>query len=394
MLAYRTALTPDIVFLNNIVMEFTRAALILALVLTTFSIPVEAQTSAAAPQSRQLRAFAAELDSLRKAHQVPGLAAAIVHDQEVIWSKGYGMAYLDDEVPVTPDTPFWIASITKTFVGLLFLQLEADGVISLDDRINDVPEWDDFCEAFSESGIIFGQDLRCGEAITIRQILNHTVNGEPGTRFFYNPIMYSRLSRFIEHVHGHSVRSVEGRQNTLAKLVQERILAPARMQRTMSSQWQREKALVFFDMAQGHGTEDGYYVRRPRPERELAGGAGIVSTVEDLARYDIALDTGTLASEAIMEKLFTPAVTPDGTVLPYAFGWYVQEYRGERLVWHSGWDEEAGFSALYLKVPERDLTLILLANGEGVWWGNPLDRAEVERSAFASAFLDRFVIGS
>lgn len=73
--------------------------------------------------------------------------------------------------------------------------------------------------------------------------------------------------------------------------------------------------------------------------------------------------------------------------------WYVQEYRGHRLVWQSGWDEEAGFSALYLKVPERDLTLILLANGEGLWWENRLDRADVERSPFARAFLDRFVFG-
>lgn len=301
------------------------------------------------------------------------------------------MAYLDDEVPVTPDPPFWIASVTKTFLGPLFLQLEAAGEISLDDRINDVPEWDAFCDWFSRSGIVFGRDLRCDAPITIRHILHHTVNGEPGTRFFYNPFMYSRLSRYMEHVYGGSVRSVEGRQNRLAQLVEERILEPAGMKRTMSSQWQTEKALVFFDMAQGYGIEDGEYVRRPRPERELAGGAGIVSTVEDLARYDIALDTGALASRAVMEKLFTPAVTSEGSVLPYAFGWYVQEYHGERLIWHSGRDEEAGFSALYLKVPERGLTLILLANGEGLRWENPLDGAEVQKSAFARAFLSRFV---
>jgi hypothetical protein len=71
----------------------------------------------------------------------------------------------------------------------------------------------------------------------------------------------------------------------------------------------------------------------------------------------------------------------------------VQDYRGETLVWHAGWDEEAGFSALYLKVPARRLTLILLANGEGLHWGNPLDAAMVERSPFARAFLKRFVFG-
>lgn len=343
---------------------------------------------------KHLQLFAEKLESLRKEHAIPGLAATVVHNQAQIWSEGYGMADLEEKVPVTSDTPFWIASVTKTFLGLLFLLLDADGEISLDDRINEVPEWGKFCKWLTNSGIIFGEDLRCNEAITVRHILNHTVNGKPGTRFSYNPFMYSRLSRYIEHAYGRSVNSVKGQHNTLAQIVEERILSPARMERTMSSQWQRSKALVFFDMAQGYGISNGNYDRRTRPGRALPGGAGIVSTVNDLARYDVALDTNVLASGDIMKKLFAPAVTPSGTSLPYAFGWYVQEYCGERLVWHSGWDEEAGFSALYLKVPARELTLILLANSEGLWWGNPLDGAEVEKSAFAQAFLNLFIFGN
>jgi CubicO group peptidase (beta-lactamase class C family) len=340
-------------------------------------------------------AFDAKLEALRREHKLPGLAVAVVRDGKLAWSKGYGFADQEKEVAVTPDTPFWIASVTKTFLGLLFLQLEADGKISLDDKINDVPKFDSLCEWLAGSTIPFGKDLRCNAPITIRNILNHTVNGTPGTRFLYNPIMYSRLSRYIEHKNGRSVDLVEGRQNTMAQLVETRILAPAGMSRTMSSQWQREKALVYFDMAQGFGVDkEGYLIKRPHPERELAGGAGIVSTVLDLAKYDIAIDSGKLASKAVMEKLFTPAKAPDGTTLPYAFGWYVEEYRGEKLYWHSGWDEEAGFSALYLKVPAKRLALILLANGEGLWWDNPLDKAEVEKSPFAQAFFDRFVFTS
>lgn len=343
---------------------------------------------------QEIRSFEARLEALRKEHRIPGLSAAVVKDYKLAWAKGFGLAYAEDEIPVTPDTPFWIASVTKTFIGLLFLQLEADGKVRLDDRISEVPQWDSFCSWFSTSGIAFSKDLRCQAPITIRDILRHTANGEPGTRFLYNPILFSRLSRYIEHKHGRSVDEVEGRHNTMARLVEERILTPAGMRRTMASQWHREKALVFFDLAQGYGvTKEGYLVRRPRPERELAGGAGIVSTVEDLARYDVALDTGVIAPEALRRKLFTPAKSPDGKDLPYAYGWYVQDYRGEKLYWHSGWDEEAGFSALYLKVPSRRLTLILLANGEGLWWGNPLDRAEVESSPFARAFLDQFVFG-
>jgi CubicO group peptidase (beta-lactamase class C family) len=336
-------------------------------------------------------AFDHELDTLRKTHHLPGLAAAVVQNGKLAWAKGYGFADYGDSVPVTTDTPFWIASVTKTFIGLLFLQLEEEGKVHLDDRLQDVPGELEFCRDLAHSGSIFGRDLHCDRPITIRDILHHASNGEPGTRFYYNPLMYSRLSRYIEHVYRHSVRDVEGRQNTMAQLVQSHILGPAGMRRTMSSQWQREKMDVFFDMTQGYGFENGVYVRRPRPERSLKGGAGIVSTVEDLARYDIALDNGGLASPAVMKKLFTPATTPDGKTLPYAFGWFVQTYRNVRLVWHSGWDEEAGFSAMYLKVPDRHLALILLGNGEGIWWNNPLDKAAIQTSPFAQAFLNRFV---
>lgn len=126
----------------------------------------------------------------------------------------------------------------------------------------------------------------------------------------------------------------------------------------------------------------------------MAGGAGVVSTVLDLARYVEALDAGTLASPAVMNKLTTPLLDRDGYALPYAYGWYVQDYRGERLVWHSGWDPDAGTSPLLLRVPSRGLALILLANGEGVHWDTPLDKGEVEGSPYARGFLDQFVFGS
>jgi len=345
---------------------------------------------------QQFSSFSKELDSLRIVHHIPGLAAGIVEDQKLTWSKGYGNSHFDTEdgavyKSVTPDTPFWIASVTKTFVGLLFLQLDEQGKINLDDRINDMPGWANLCSWLAQSKIIFGQDLRCDAPITIRNILNHTVNGEPGTEFFYNPIMYSRLSRYLEYIYGNPIAVAERGQNKMAQLIQEKILGSAGMHRTMSSQWQQAKAQVFFDMAQGYEYKNGKYIRCMRPERHLAGGAGIVSTVSDLAKYDIALDTGKLASKSTMIKLFTPAVTPDSITLPYAFGWYVQEYKNEKLIWHSGWDEDAGFSALYLKVPERDLTLIVLANSEGIWWDNPLDKAQVEKSEFAQVFLNHFV---
>ena len=71
---------------------------VVAFVVVAFSMPVVAQASEVSAPNRELQTFAAELDSLRKAHHIPGLAAAVVRDQTLIWSEGYGMAYLDDEV--------------------------------------------------------------------------------------------------------------------------------------------------------------------------------------------------------------------------------------------------------------------------------------------------------
>ena len=337
-------------------------------------------------------AFDQQLFQFRQSSRISGLAAGIVKDGKPAWTGFYGFADIDQTIQVNVDTPYWIASVTKTFIALLFLKLEEEGKVNLKDRINDVPEWQDFCKWITTSGNVFGKDLHCDAPITIENILHHTSNGTPGTRFYYNPLMYSRLSRYLQVKFGKPVDEVEGRQNIMAQLVEEKILKPVGMQRTMSSLWQREKCDVFFDMAQGLGLKDGKLVKRPLPDRELAGGAGIVSTIGDLARYDAALDSGTLASKTVMAKLFTPATAPDGSALPYAFGWYVEDYRGHRLYWHSGWDPDAGYSAIYLKVPDHRITLILLANGEGLSWNNPLDAAIIEQSPIARFFLDLFIV--
>lgn len=369
--------------------------LILSFFLIGFSFGASSQIHKT-NNKEQFDAFSLKLDSLRKEKNIPGLAGILIKDQNVIWSEGYGASHFDTGdgnvyKKVTPDTPFWIASVTKTFLGLLFLQLENEGKIDLDEKINDMPNWDNFCNWLANSRIIFGKNLHCNKTITIKNILNHTVNGEPGTQFFYNPIMYSRLSRYIEYKYGNSVDAVEQGHNKLAQLIQEYILSPSGMDNTMSSQWQEEKAETYFNMAQGYKYIDGGYTTLLPPERHIAGGAGIVSSVNDLAKYDIALDTQKLGDKKLMNKLFSPVKTTNQDILPYAFGWYVQDYKGKKLIWHAGWDEEAGFTALYIKVPEENLTFILLANSEGMWWGNPLDKAEVHKSLFAKLFLDSFL---
>ena len=339
----------------------------------------------------------AALDSLRQAHRIPGLAAVVVQDGETVWADGFGVAEVDEGVPATPDTPFWVASVTKTFVGLTFLQLADDGVVDLEARMSDVPEFDGLCADLVAAEHPLAQGLDCGAPITARDLLQHTAAVDRGHAFSYNPILFSRLSRYLEWAVNDSTE-IEGSLNELARQIEARILAPAGMTRTTASGWDRTKMDVVFDQARGYGVEEGddgawWWVQRPQPKRAIPGGAGVVSTALDLGRYLEALDAGALASPEVMDALLKPPLDRDGRPLPYAVGWYVQEVGGERVAWHSGWDPEHGASALLMWLPERRLGFAVLANGEGVWWGNGLREAAVERSAFARAFLDRFVGG-
>lgn len=145
-------------------------------------------------------------------------------------------------------------------------------------------------------------------------------------------------------------------------------------------------------LAQPYRIDDaGTAQRSPaRPPQGDGAAGGVVGTVLDLARFDIALDQDVLISAESRAGMMTGTRSIDGEELPYGLGWYVQDYEGHKLVWHSGRWEDA-YSALYLKIPKLNLTFIVLANGDGVWWGNPLDRAAVERSRFARAFLSAFV---
>lgn len=209
-----------------------------------------------------------------------------------------------------------------------------------------------------------------------------TANGTAGQRFFYNPVSYSWGSRPMMEVTG----------EPFSTLVARYVFEPAGM--THSARTHRKLPLpapIAAALAMPyHVDSTGAFVRSEPPPPQGDGAAGgVVSTVADLARFDQALDRNLLITRASRESMWTPARNAQGDTLPYALGWFVRDVGGERLVWHTGlWD--GAYSALYLKVPARKLTLILLANSEGLRYETALDRADIEHSEFATAFLEEF----
>ena len=326
--------------------------------------------------------FAAVLEKLRVANHIPGLSAVVVRDGRVVFQRGFGYANVERRVRATPDTPYNIASVTKPLSAVVALKLVEEGKLDLDGKLETNRDFAEFCEEFGRQDSIFSRDLRCGE-LTLRHVLSHTVSGPPGQRFSYNPVIYSMASRPIAAAGG----------KAFSTLVDELVFRPAGMKR--SARKHRDlplRADLSRDLAPPyHVDERGRLVPSPAPGPQGDGAAGgVVSTALDLAKFDVALDAGKLVSERSKEAMMTPARTASGAALPYGLGFFVQEYGSRKLVWHSGWWEKA-YSAIYLKVPKEKLTLILLANSEGLWWNNPLDAAQIEKSPFAAAFLDRFL---
>jgi hypothetical protein len=127
----------------------------------------------------------------------------------------------------------------------------------------------------------------------------------------------------------------------------------------------------------------------PYPPGWIGSSAGLISTVIDLAKFDVALDQDMLLTAESRNLAWTPAVANDGKRLPYGLGWFVQDHQGKRLIWHYG--QWPTFSSLILKVPERRLTLILLANSTGLSAPFRMAEGDVLNSPFALAFLRTFV---
>lgn len=359
---------------------------ILMLLAAQSSLSTEKHHTHPGTQPYDVAAFVQRLDSIRKDASIPGLSVAVVKDHTIVLATGLGYANIEDHIAATADTAYDIASVAKPLSAVVALRLAEEGVLDLDQSMADYSDWIDFCIDFSQQPSIFAKNLNCQlSSHTLRNLLSHTATGMPGSRFSYNPILYSWASRPIMAI----------TETPFSTLVERYVFMPAGMNN--SARKHRGLPLsksISRRLAPPYQIEPSGAVLRTPPRSPQGDGAagGVVSTVLDLARFDIALDQGKLISAKSRAEMMTPSRGLNGDVFSYGLGWFVQEYEGHTLVWHSGWWEDA-YSALYLKIPSRGLSFIILANSEGIWWDNPLDSAQVHRSKFAQAFLSAFVDG-
>ncbi|MDX1461382.1 MAG: serine hydrolase domain-containing protein [Xanthomonadales bacterium] len=364
------------------------SSIVLILVPLVFGSPASATSL-----DDKLEEFRQFLKEFRRDQKIPSLSVALVRDSEIVLLEAIGWQDHDGEEPTTTETTYLVASISKTFTAATLLAMEADGHIDLDDDFTTLSDWDRRCKWLTNSGIIFGggtldngtlvEPPRCDAPISLRHVLQHRVQGEPGTMFMYNPIVFGRLSNWVE----------ENTDRSWRDWMNQYVLRPAGLDSVAAGWRDPDRSLALTNLAPPfrHAPEDDDGIAPSvLPNPELNASSGIIAGALGLARYSIALDQGKILPPRLLEKMWTPPVLADGEPAPYAYGWWVQEWRGHRLVWHAGWWPDA-YAGLLLKAPDDDWALIALGNTDGIRWGNPLHKAEVEKSVLAARFLNLFL---
>jgi CubicO group peptidase (beta-lactamase class C family) len=318
------------------------------------------------------------LEALRREAGIPGLSAAILQSGDVVWERPLGYADVQRRIPARPDTPFPIASLTKTFTSTLLLRCVEQRTLDLDEPIRR------YSSLIPEA------------AATVRHVLSHTSRGTPGSRFEYDGDRFLALTPVVESCTASAYRVA----------LNQLVLAPLAMRRSVPGHdlldADAESAQMFdaATLAQFRRTLSDLAVpydvvgRTPHvttyPPRGINASAGLVSTVQDLAQYDRAIDRHLIISAESQQLAWSQSPTASGPA-PYGLGWFIQVYNGRKIVWHFGqWPQ---FSALYLKVPDNGLTLVLLANSGDLSSRFPLARGDVTVSPFARVFLTAVLEG-
>lgn len=347
-----------------------------------------------------LATFELEVKQLQKKYKIPGMSVAIIQNQQIILAEGYGFADIENKIPATADTPYNIASLSKPFAGAVLMKLVEQGQLDLDSAMADILKNTEFnygdfrmhgyaeaCQeirAYSRNPqfeyAFLLKDYRCEtEKITVRHHLTHTAQGVPGSSYRYNGFLFNFLSLVAEEVSG----------NSYSELVVENITAPLEMNRTVPCPQEDQCDQIMAERAKYYRVGFGGDFELSSYPTTLSSSAGIVSTVLDLAKFDVGMDRDLIVSEASKTLMFTQNRSNRGDPLPYGLSWFVQNHKGTKLVWHYGWAPKA-YSALILKVPDEEVTLILLANSDGASAPFRLGAGNVLRSPFAVAFLNLF----
>ena len=300
----------------------------------------------------------------------PGAVVGIFMDGRIIYSKGYGVANLDYDIPITPQSVLRIGSISKQFIAMCIAMLAEQGKLSFDDDIRTyLPEMPDY-----------------GNQVTIRHLLHHTsgireylalvnligkpegsvfgyttrelvellsrqqkLNFEPGSQFSYTNSGYFLLAEIVTRVSGMKASA----------FAQENIFEPLGMTQT---RFYDDPNAIIRNQAFGYSPKrDGGY-RLDILRSDVIGDLGVITTVEDFQHWDNNFYENKLGAgtKNLITMMFTRGRTSSGEDLSYALGLEFDSYRGLKTMGHGG--SAVGYVAEFLQFPEQRFSVVILSN--------------------------------
>jgi len=312
----------------------------------------------------------------------PGGVVLVRRGEQVLLRKAYGLADVENQVAMRPDSVFRLASVSKQLTAMAVLTLVHAGKLDLDQRVGSIDT--SLPSAISEvslrqllthtsgitniSSIAESRAARRNEA-SAEQLLGFfkdlPLEFEPGTRFSYSNSNYILLTRVIELASGQSY----------PEYLRAAVLQPVGMNDT---RYGSHLELVP-RRAQGYqegetGLLNADFISMSQPQ----GAGGLLTTVDDLARWDAALYTESLVPAALRDQAFSKVQLKDGSHMPYGFGWLLSDVQGLASQEHSGYIN--GFQSQLLRLPEQRILVTVLTNSESL---DPIDLA-VELAAMAA----------
>jgi N-acyl-D-amino-acid deacylase len=296
----------------------------------------------------------------------PGCAVGVIRDGELIHARGYGMANLEHDVPLTPSSVFRIASVSKQFTAAAMVLLEQDGLIALDDPVRKhLPELPELGPRFTirdalhhTSGVrdyltlmsLAGKrdtDWYSDDDVVAILARQTAPNFEPGTDHLYSNAGYFLLSQIVKRVTG----------RTLADYARARMFEPLGMTRT---HFHDDPTVLVRDRATGYAPVEGGGYRISTTTLPMIGDGGIFTSIEELVRWDRNLDDPVLGGPEFVDAMHTRAVLASGDTIDYALGLVHGTHRGLRTVGHGG--AFVGFRAASLRYPDQRISIYTLCN--------------------------------
>ncbi len=300
----------------------------------------------------------------------PGCALAVIKGGQIVYKRGYGMADLDHDIAIKPDTVFHVASVSKQFTAMAILLLAKQGKLSLDDKvqkyITELREFDqpitirhllhhtsglrDQWNLLIMSGWRLGEDVVRDEDILDLVSRMKDLNFKPGDQHAYSNTGYTLLAFIVKRVSGQSLR----------EFAEANIFKPLGMTRTF---FRDDHAVVVKHQAYAYNPGSGGTFKLSVPNYDTVGASSLLTTVEDLARWDQNFYDKRVGGDWAIEQMQIPGTLNDGQQIPYARGVVVSNYKGLKIVEHSGGD--AGYRSHLMQFPEQRFSVACLCNYGG-----------------------------